>query len=99
MGSTLFLAKDLCSLSHHTTRQTMSLGDVGLTICLVGTSNSMVTLTLWFLMQTEVVPGRVQQPITNFTGPWDDFMVHGVNNPLTRVSGMLLSETSPQGAI
>jgi hypothetical protein len=26
--------------------------------------------------------GQVQQPITYFTGPWDDFMVHGVNNPL-----------------
>jgi len=28
-----------------------------------------------------VVPGRVQQPITNFTRPRDDFMVHGINNP------------------
>ena len=27
--------------------------------------------------------GRVQQPITNFTRLWDNFMVHGVNNPLT----------------
>ena len=26
-------------------------------------------------------PGRVQQPIAYFTGPWNDFMVHGVNNP------------------
>ena len=25
--------------------------------------------------------GQVQQPITNFTEPWDDFMVHGVNIP------------------
>ena len=33
------------------------------------------------LVWTEVVPRQVQQPITNFTGPWDDFMVHGVNNP------------------
>ena len=24
---------------------------------------------------------RHQQPITYLTGPWDDFMVHGVNNP------------------
>jgi hypothetical protein len=29
-----------------------------------------------------VVRGEVQQPITDFTGPWDDFMVHGVNNLL-----------------
>ena len=28
-----------------------------------------------------VDPGRVQQRITDFTGPWDDFMVLGVNNP------------------
>ena len=27
-------------------------------------------------------PGRVQQPVTDFTGPWDDFMVHAVNSPL-----------------
>ena len=33
------------------------------------------------LVFTELVPGRVQLPITNFIGPWDDFMVHGVNEP------------------
>ena len=33
------------------------------------------------LVYTKVVPWRVQQPITDFTGSWDDFMVHGVNNP------------------
>ena len=26
--------------------------------------------------------GRVQQPIIDFSGPWDDFMVHGVKTPL-----------------
>ena len=34
------------------------------------------------LVQTEVIPGQVQQPTIDFTWPWDDFMVHGVNNPL-----------------
>ena len=34
------------------------------------------------LVQVEVIPGRIQQPITNFTRPWDDFMVHDVNIPL-----------------
>ena len=34
------------------------------------------------LVSTEVILGRIQQPITNFTRPWDDFMVHGVNNLL-----------------
>ena len=28
-----------------------------------------------------LVPGQVQQPITYFRRPWDDFMVHGVNKP------------------
>ena len=28
---------------------------------------------------SEVVPGRVQQLMTNFTRPLDDFMVHDVN--------------------
>ena len=37
---------------------------------------------IFSLMQTEVVSGRVQQPIMDFTRPWNDFMVHGVNNPL-----------------
>jgi hypothetical protein len=27
-----------------------------------------------------VVERQVQQPIIDFTGPWDDFMVHGVND-------------------
>ena len=36
---------------------------------------------IFFLVQTEVVMGRIQQPITYFIGSWDDFMVHGVNNP------------------
>ena len=26
----------------------------------------------------KVIPGRVQQPITYFTGPWDNFTVHSV---------------------
>ena len=34
------------------------------------------------LVEIEVVLGRVQQPITNFIRPWDDFMVHGVKHPL-----------------
>ena len=37
---------------------------------------------IFSLVYTEVVLGRVLQPITNFTGPWDNFMVHGVNKPL-----------------
>jgi hypothetical protein len=27
-------------------------------------------------------PGQVQDPITYITSPWDNFMVHDVNNPL-----------------
>ena len=41
----------------------------------------MVMLTFFSLVQTEAVPRGLQQPITNFTRPWDDFMVHGVNIP------------------
>ena len=32
------------------------------------------------LVQTDVVPGRLQHPNTIFTRPWDDFIVHGVND-------------------
>ena len=34
-----------------------------------------------FLGVNEVVMGQVQHPITYFTRPWGDFMVHGVNSP------------------
>ena len=37
---------------------------------------------IFSLVYTEVVPGRVQQSIIDFTWPWDNFIVHGVNNPL-----------------
>ena len=75
-----FLPKHLFCLSHRKTHWTMLMNNACLKICLLGTSNSMVTLTI-FLDETEVVPKRVQQPIRDFTRPWDDFMVHGVNNP------------------
>jgi hypothetical protein len=38
---------------------------------------------MFSLVYIEVDLGQLQQPITNFTWPWDDFMVHGVNGPLT----------------
>ena len=62
----------------------MSVDNIGLQIRFWGTSNSMVTLTIFSVMYSEVVMGRVQQPLTIFTEPWDDFMVHGVNNPLPK---------------
>ena len=37
---------------------------------------------IFSLVKTEVVRGRVQQPVLYLIGPWDDCMVHGVNNPL-----------------
>jgi hypothetical protein len=49
--------------------------NVGLKICLLGTSNFMVTLAFFFLGVNEVVMGQVQHPITYFTGIWDNFMV------------------------
>ena len=55
----------------------MSVDNVGLKTCLLGTSNLMITLTIVSLVSTEVVPGRIQQPIPNFykpleqlNGPW-----------------------------
>jgi hypothetical protein len=52
---------------------------------------------LFFLMKTEVIPGRVQQPITYFIRPWNDFMIHGVNNLSTLVAqSTITSESLPQ---
>jgi hypothetical protein len=45
MGLCLFLLDHLFCLSHCKTRWTMSVDYVGLKICLLGTSTSMVTLT------------------------------------------------------
>ena len=82
MGHCLFLLEHLFCLSHHKTCWTMSVDNVGLKICLLGISNSMVTLTYFALLYTEVVLGQIQQSITNFIEPWEDFIIHGVNNPL-----------------
>ena len=75
------LPEDVFGLSHHNTSWTMSVNNVRHKIWLLGTLNSMVTLIFFLLVYTEVVTGWVQQPITDFTRPSDDFMVHGVNNP------------------
>ena len=73
-----FLQEHHSCLSHRKTRWPMQVNNIGL----LETANSMVTLTFLSLVWTEVVRGQVQQPITCFTRPWDNFMVHGVNNPL-----------------
>ena len=36
---------------------------------------------IFSLVETKVVPGRVQQPINALTTTWDDFSVHSVNWP------------------
>ena len=43
-------------------------------------SSSMAYLTFFFLGVNRSGLGEIQQPIKNFTRPWDDFMVHGINN-------------------
>ena len=78
------LPEHLFCLSHRKTRWTMSMDNVGLETCLLGTSNSMATLIFLPCCKTQMVPGRIQQPATDFTGPWDDFMVHGVNDPYSK---------------
>jgi hypothetical protein len=65
-----FLLEHLLCVSHRKTYWTMSVDNVGLQIRLFGTSNSMVTLTIFSLVYTEVVSGEVQQPIAKFTRPW-----------------------------
>ena len=69
-------------LSHRKTRWTTSVDTIGLKTRIFGTSNSMVTLTFppWCKRKWST-PEQVQQPITNFTRPRDNFMVHGVNYP------------------
>ena len=66
---------------HRKTHWIMSMVIVRLQICLLGTSNSMVTLTICTLVYTKVGLRRVQRPIIYFTGPWEDIMIHILNNP------------------
>ena len=82
MGPCLFLLWHLFCLSHRKPCFTKLADNVGLKICLLDTSNSMSLWHFFPLVETEVVPGWTQQPITDFTWPWDDFMVHDVNSPL-----------------
>ena len=69
MGPCCFLLKHLFYLSHCKTRSTMSVDNVGLKTCLLGTSNSMVTLTCFprykptwsrdeFNIQSHILQGR-----------------------------------------
>jgi hypothetical protein len=46
-----------------------------------GILNFMVTLMFFHLVFSEVVPGRIQQPVIDFTMPWVNFMVHDVSTP------------------
>ena len=66
MGPNLFLLEHIFCLSHHKTHWTMSMDNVGLKLRLLGISDFMVSLTLFPLVYTEVIMGRVQQPITYF---------------------------------
>ena len=50
MDPYLFLLETLFCLSHCKTRVTMSVYNLGLEICLLGTLNFMVTFTLFFLV-------------------------------------------------
>ena len=82
MGPCLFLPEHLFCLSHYKIRWTLLVDNVGLKICLLGDLELQSRFDIFPLVQTEVDSGRVQQPITYFTKPWDDFMIHDVVNPL-----------------
>ena len=56
---------------------------VGLKIGLLGTSSSMAISCIFPLMETEMIPGRMQQPITYVRGARDDFMIHDVKQPVS----------------
>ena len=75
-SSTFFLLEHLFCLSHRKTRWIMSIANVGLKICLLGTSNSTITLTFFpwckpkwsqdeFNSQSQILQGMGQ-----LHGPW-----------------------------
>ena len=58
MGPCLLVQEHLFCLSHRKTRWTMSVDNTCLEICLLGTSNSMVTMTFFSSVWTEVVQDK-----------------------------------------
>jgi hypothetical protein len=71
----------LLPLPPRKTYWTMSVDNVGLRICLLGTFNYMVTLKRFPWCQLKWSWDEFLHAITKVTRPWDDFMVYGVNSP------------------
>ena len=82
----LFLLEHLSCLSHCKTCWTMSLDNVGLKICLLGTSHSTVTLTFFPWSKPKRSWDEFNNQSQILQDPWDDFMVHRVNIPLVWVT-------------
>ena len=74
MGPCLFLPEHLFYLSHCKARWTMSVDNVGLQTCLLGTSNSMVTLTI-FLGVNQTDPRTSSTSNHKFYRAWE--RLHG----------------------
>jgi len=85
MGPCLFLLEHLFCLSHRKTYWIMSVDNVGLKICLLGTSNSMVTLSFPPWCKPKWSWDEFNNQSQMLQGLWHDFMVHGVNNPYERI--------------
>jgi hypothetical protein len=76
MGPCLFLPEHLICLYHHKTHRTMSVDNVGLTICLLETSNSIITRTFfpWFKVKWSQDEFNIQSQFYKVLGrlrsPW-----------------------------
>ena len=81
MGPCLFLLEHLFCLSHRKIRWTMSVNNLGLEICLLGTLNFMVALTFCSWCKLKWSLDELKSHSQNFTRLWDNFTVHGVNSP------------------
>ena len=73
----IFLPEQLFCLSHHKTCWTMAMYNVGLKICLLGTLNSMVTLSFFFFGVNRSGPRTssttnhtFHRALGRFHGPW-----------------------------
>ena len=69
MGPCLFLSYHLFCFSHHKTRWTMSVDYAGIKICLLGTSTSMITLTLFLWCKLKWFWNEFNNQSTFLQGP------------------------------
>ena len=97
MGPWLFFPDHLFCPSQRKSRWTMSVHRIGFKYIFLGTSISMGSLNFfaWCKPNCSRDEFNIQSQVSDGRGPWDKFMVHGVNRPSHMCSPVMFSSTCP----